>query len=91
LPFVGVRADDVLAEALELAPFDSVLYSSDGNVLPELHYLGAVLWRHHFGRLLDSWLADDVLDLDTAERLAFDVGAGNAARLHPRLRSGTGR
>lgn len=91
LPFVGVRADDVLAEALELAPFDSVLYSSDGNVLPELHYLGAVLWRHHFGRLLDSWLADDVLGLDTAERLAFDVGAGNAARLHSRLRSGTDR
>ncbi|MCT2588098.1 amidohydrolase family protein [Actinophytocola gossypii] len=82
LPFVGVRADDVLAEALELAPFDSVLYSSDGNVLPELHHLGAVLWRHHFGRLLDSWLADDVLDADAAERLAYAVGAGNAARLH---------
>jgi uncharacterized protein len=82
LPYVGVRADDVLGEALELAPFDSVLYSSDGNVLPELHHLGAVLWRHHFGRLLDSWLADDVLDTDTAERLAFGVGAENAARLH---------
>ncbi len=87
LPFVGVRADDVLAEALELAPFDSVLYSSDGNALPELHHLGAVLWRHHFGRLLDSWLADDVLDVGSAERLAFAVGAGNAARLHPRLSS----
>ncbi|MPZ80216.1 MAG: amidohydrolase family protein [Actinophytocola sp.] len=85
LPFVGVRADDVLAEALELAPFDSVLYSSDGSVLPELHHLGAVLWRHHFGRLLDSWLADDMVDIGTAERLAFGVGAGNAARLHPRL------
>ena len=91
LPFVGVRADDVLAEALELAPFDSVLYSSDGNVLPELHHLGAVLWRHHFGRLLDSWLADEVIDVDDAERLAFDVGAGNAARLHPRLSLPPGR
>ncbi|HEY0450616.1 amidohydrolase family protein [Actinophytocola sp.] len=91
LPFVGVRADDVLAEALELAPFDSVLYSSDGHALPELHHLGAVLWRHHFGRLLDSWLADDVLDVDAAERLAFAVGAENAARLHPRLRTGRAR
>jgi uncharacterized protein len=85
LPHVGVRAGDVLAETLELAPFDSVLYSSDGNVLPELHHLGAALWRHHFGRLLDGWLADDVLDVDDAERLAFGVGAENAARLHPRL------
>lgn len=85
LPFVGVRADDVLAEALELAPFDSVLYSSDGNTLPELHHLGAVLWRHHLGRLLDSWLTDEVLDTAAAERLAAGVGAGNALRRYPRL------
>ena len=87
VPFVGARAGDVLAETLEIAPFESVLYSSDGNVLPELHHLGAVLWRHHFGRLLDDWIADGVLSADDAARLAFDVGAGNAIRLHPRLSS----
>lgn len=87
VPFVGARAGDVLAETLEVAPFESVLYSSDGNVLPELHHLGAVLWRHHFGRLLDDWIADGVISTADAERLAFDVGAGNATRLHPRLSS----
>ncbi len=85
VPFTGARAGDVLAETLEVAPFESVLYSSDGNVLPELHHLAAVLWRHHLGRLIDSWLADDVLDSDTAARLAHAVGAGNASRLHHRL------
>jgi hypothetical protein len=82
VPFVGPRTGDVLAEVLELAPFDAVLYSSDGNMLPELHFLGAVLWRHHFGQLVDSWLADDVITVADAERLVLGIGYGNAARLH---------
>lgn len=82
IPFTGTRAGEVLAETLELAPFDAVLYSSDGNVLPELHHLGAVLWRRHLNRLLDSWLSDDVLTTADAEHLAHNFGAGNAARIH---------
>jgi uncharacterized protein len=82
VPFVGPRAGAVLAEVLELAPFDAVLYSSDGNVLPELHFLGAALWRSYLGKLIDSWLADDVLTVPDAERLALGIGYANAARLH---------
>ncbi|WP_243866390.1 amidohydrolase family protein [Actinophytocola oryzae] len=82
VPFVGPRAGAVLAEVLELAPFDSVLYSSDGNVLPELHFLGAALWRSYLGKLVDSWLADDVLTPADAERLVLGIGYANAARLH---------
>ncbi|HEX6356258.1 amidohydrolase family protein [Actinophytocola sp.] len=82
IPFVGPRTGAVLAEVLELAPFDAVLYSSDGNVVPELHFLGAALWRNHFGKLIDSWLADDVLTVADAERLALSIGYANAARLH---------
>lgn len=86
LPFVGARAEAVLAETLELAPFDAVLYSSDGRALPELHHLGAVLWRLHLGRLLDRWIADEVITAADAARLAFGFGAGNARRIHPRFR-----
>lgn len=82
VPFVGARAGAVLAEMLELAPFDSVLYSSDGNAVPELHHLGAVLWRRHCGRLLDGWIADDVITARDAERLAHRIGSGNAMRIH---------
>jgi predicted TIM-barrel fold metal-dependent hydrolase len=82
IPFVGPRVGAVMAEVLELAPFDAVLYSSDGNVLPELHFLGAALWRSYFGKLIDSWLADDVLSVPDAERLALGIGYANAARIH---------
>jgi predicted TIM-barrel fold metal-dependent hydrolase len=42
---VGARAGAVLAEALELCPYGKFLYSSDGFGLPELHFLGAALFR----------------------------------------------
>jgi uncharacterized protein len=82
IPFVGPRAGAVLAEVLEIAPFDALLYSSDGNMLPELHFLGAALWRNYLGKLVDSWLADDALTIADAERLVLGIGYGNAARLH---------
>lgn len=82
IPFVGVRSAAVLAEVLEIAPFDSVLYSSDGSVLPELHYLGATLWRRAVNTLTDSWLAEEALTTADAERLALGILGGNAMRLH---------
>ncbi len=82
LPFVGARAAEVFAETLELAPFDAVVYSSDGRALPETHHLAAALFRHHIGRLLDTWIADGVMTSADAERLAVSVGAGNARRVY---------
>ncbi|MGV9817711.1 amidohydrolase family protein [Nocardia xishanensis] len=89
IPHVGRGARTLLAEALELAPFRSVLYSSDGYGLPELHYLGAVLWRDALGKLLDEWLADDVITTADAENLVSTLAHGNAARDYPF--SGTSR
>jgi uncharacterized protein len=85
VPFTGARAAAVLAETLEIAPFDAVLYSSDGCDLPELHHLGATLFRHHLGALLDEWLAAGTLTAADAQRLASDVGANNARKLHKGL------
>jgi hypothetical protein len=85
VPFVGARIEHVLGEILELAPFDAVVYSSDGRAVPETHYLAAALWRHHLGRLLDRWIRDGDLGIADAERLAVAMSAGNAERLHPRL------
>jgi predicted TIM-barrel fold metal-dependent hydrolase len=87
VPFVGDRAGAVLAETLELAPFDAIVYSSDGRLLPELHHAGAALWRHHFGRLLDTWIAEEVLTSADAERLALAAGSGNVTRAYRLARS----
>lgn len=83
IPYVGHRATEVLAELFELAPFESVLFSSDGYGLPELHYLGSVLWRDAMTRLVDSWLAEDVITPADASRLVDLVAYSNASRVYP--------
>ncbi len=46
---LGARSVELVGEAMELAPFAKQLYSSDAYGLPELHYLGAQLWRRAMG------------------------------------------
>jgi predicted TIM-barrel fold metal-dependent hydrolase len=82
VPYVGDRAGAVLAELLELAPFRSVCFSSDGYGLPELHHLGATLWRRALGRLIDGWLADDVMTVADAEVFAGNFASGNCCRAY---------
>jgi uncharacterized protein len=79
---VGPRAAAVLAETLELAPFGSLLYASDGFALPELHHLGAGLFRRGLAHVLDDWLAEDALSAADAGRLARMVAADNARRIY---------
>jgi len=66
---VGRGAGRLIAETLELAPFGKFLFSSDAFGLPELYYLGALLFR----RGLEAFLTDGV-DSD-------DWSAGDAARV----------
>jgi uncharacterized protein len=79
---VGSRAGAVLREALELAPFGKVLYASDAFGLPELYYLGAVLFRRALSDLMRDAVAKDEWSLSDADRVAIMVGASNARRVY---------
>ncbi len=79
---VGARADAVIGECCELAPFGKLLFSTDGYGLPELFLVGAAQFRHSFGRLLTGWVADGALPAGDAARLATMVGSDNARRLY---------
>lgn len=82
LTFAGASAGRLLAEALELAPFTKLLYSSDGFGAAELHYLGAVHFRRALARTLAAWIADDACTLPEAERIARLACSENARRLY---------
>ncbi|MGH3471188.1 MAG: amidohydrolase family protein [Nocardioidaceae bacterium] len=78
----GALSAGVLREALEIVPFGKLLFSSDGFGLPELHYLGALLFRKGLSAVLDSLIvAGDLADAD-ARRVAALVGAANARRVY---------
>ncbi|MET7475810.1 amidohydrolase family protein [Streptomyces sp. NPDC005648] len=78
----GARAATVLAEILELAPFGKILFSSGAHGLPELHVVGARLFREALGRVLGGWVAEGAWALSDAQRVAGMVAAGNARRVY---------
>ena len=80
--YTGARAAAVVAESLELAPFGKVLFSSDAWGPPELHYLGALLWRRATARVLGDWVADGEWSQADALRVAEMTGSGNARRVY---------
>ncbi|MFD5700751.1 amidohydrolase family protein [Streptomyces lasiicapitis] len=78
----GARAAAVLAEILELAPFGKLLFSSGAQGLPELHVVGAHLFREALGRVLGTWVAEGAWSLTDAQRVAGLIAAGNARRVY---------
>ncbi|MGK5641759.1 amidohydrolase family protein [Streptomyces sp. URMC 126] len=82
LSYSGARAEAVLAEALELAPFGKLMFSTDAYGLPELYVVGAALFRRGLDRLLAGWVGDGAWSATDAERVAELVGAGNARRVY---------
>ncbi|CAM5563066.1 Amidohydrolase OS=Streptomyces alboniger OX=132473 GN=CP975_08190 PE=4 SV=1 [Streptomyces alboniger] len=78
----GARAAAVLAEILELAPFGKLLFSSGAHGLPELHVVGAQLFREALGRVLGTWVAEGAWSLSDAQRVAGLLAAGNARRVY---------
>jgi hypothetical protein len=79
---LGSRSVELVAEALELAPFAKQLYSSDAYGLPELHLLGSVLWRRATGLALGAWVRRGEWSVEDALHVADLVGAGNARRVY---------
>ncbi|MDN3295141.1 amidohydrolase family protein [Streptomyces ficellus] len=78
----GARAAAVLAETLELAPFGKLLFSSGGRGLPELHVVGARVFREALTRVLADWVCDGAWSRTDAQRVADMIAAGNARRVY---------
>ena len=79
---LGHRAAALIAETLELIPFVKFLYSSDGFGLPELHYLGAVLFRRGLSAFLRDGLGDGAWTDADAARITRLAACENARRVY---------
>jgi len=79
---LGHRAAALIAEMLELIPFVKFLYSSDGFGLPELHYLGAVLFRRGLSAFLRDGLGDGAWTDADAARITRLTACDNARRVY---------
>ena len=88
LHYHGPSSAQLLAEALEVAPFTKLLFSTDAFGLPEQYYLGSMLFRRALEGILDRWIAADDCDEREAGRIARLIGRDNALRIYPLDRAG---
>jgi uncharacterized protein len=79
---LGVRSTQLIAESFELAPFAKQLYSSDAWGPPELHHLGAVLWRRAVTTVVGRWVDGGDWSPADARRVVEMVGRDNARRVY---------
>ena len=80
--YTGVQSLELIKESLELAPFSKVLFSTDAWGPPELHYLGARLWREGMRKVLGTWVRDGDWAEEDAIRVVQMVGRDNAVRVY---------
>jgi hypothetical protein len=78
----GARATALLGEALEMVPLRKFLFSSDAFGLPELYYLGTLLFRRALSSFLAERLDDGDMSVADAERVTRLIGAENARRAY---------
>jgi uncharacterized protein len=88
LHYHGPSSGRLLAEAMEVAPFTKLLFSTDAFGLPEQYYLGSMLYRRALRGILDRWIAAGDCDDREAGRIARLIGRDNALRIYPLDRAG---
>jgi uncharacterized protein len=79
---VGTRAHVIVSELLEVAPFASVLFSSDAFGLGELYAVNASLFRRALTAFLDDGISREFWPVAEAERVARMIAHGNARRVY---------
>jgi predicted TIM-barrel fold metal-dependent hydrolase len=82
IPFTGLGAERRLAEIMEFAPFERIVYGSDGSAVPETFWLGARTIKAALGTLLGRLVDQRILGPETAYSVANLVLWRNAAALY---------
>lgn len=80
--YTGPSSPTLIREAMELAPFAKVLFSSDAFGLPELYYCGTLLWRRGTAAILSEWVDADKMGIEDAQRYFQWMGRDNALRAY---------
>ena len=80
--YTGPSSEAMIRQAMEMAPFSKVLFSSDAFGLPELYYCGTELWRRGTSRILSEWVDADKMGIEDAIKYYEWMGRGNAIRAY---------
>lgn len=68
-PFIGHGVERIISQVFEFAPFNKVMYGSDAFTVPEMNWLGVLLFKECFEEVLHSWVEKDYMDSDMAQMI----------------------
>ena len=74
--------DRILAESLEVAPFEKVLFSSDAYGPPELYFIAANRFRSAIYDVINCWHERGLCSASDAIKIVTAVGRSNAECLY---------
>lgn len=82
IPFAGHGARRIIAETLEMAPLNKVMYGSDGFSIPEINYTSAKLGKQALSEALQELVDGGMLGNADAREAGGMILAENARRLY---------
>lgn len=80
--YLGPSAATAVRQAMEIAPFSKILYSSDSYGLGEHYAVSAANWRTSLAALMDEWVGAGWATPNDAERIATMIATENARRVY---------
>jgi predicted TIM-barrel fold metal-dependent hydrolase len=80
--YLGPSAGTAIRQAMEIAPFSKILYSSDAYGLGEHYAVSAANWRTALSSLMDEWVASGWATANDADSIASMVASENAKRVY---------
>lgn len=84
IPFSSIGVAAKLRQIFEMAPFNKVLYGSDGFTIPEISWLGARLIKSELAKVLEELIRERIIDEDYAYKVAAMILSENARGLYNR-------
>lgn len=82
IPFVPLGAKQGIIDILNMAPFNKVLYGSDGFLIPEIHWLGSRMIRRIMADVLADFIDQGLFDFDRAVETASLIFSENSRKLY---------
>ncbi|NPV43932.1 MAG: amidohydrolase family protein [Firmicutes bacterium] len=78
IPWLTFDAKHGLKKILDMAPFSKVMYGSDGYIVPEIHFFGAVEGKRILGEIIGELVKSKILSESQGLELAESVLYKNA-------------
>jgi hypothetical protein len=81
IPWLTFESKDAIKKVLDMAPFNKIMYGSDGFVSPELHFLGVQFAKSVVTEIIEELVQQRLMTKLEGYRLAENIFYKNAANI----------